>query len=75
MELLGAFGLGPYQYSRQEGGSQTMALRPNHRGSPLLTQKGPYTAHLRTLVPKAIPGMVSGTRVLKWAVLEGSSKA
>ena len=30
--------------------------------------KGPYTAHLRTLVPKTIPGMVFGTRVLKWAV-------
>ena len=32
------------------------------------TPKGPYTAHLRTLVPKTIPSMVFGTRVLKWAV-------
>ena len=30
--------------------------------------KGPYTAHLRTLVPKTIPGIVFGTSVLKWAV-------
>ena len=30
--------------------------------------KGPYTVHLRTLAPKAIPGMVFGTRVLKWTV-------
>ena len=28
-----------------------------------LCPKGPYTAHLRTPVPKAIPGMVFGTRV------------
>ena len=30
--------------------------------------KGPYSAHLRTLVPKTIRGIVFGTRVLKWAV-------
>ena len=30
--------------------------------------KGPYTAHLRTLVPRTIPGIVFGTRVLIWAV-------
>ena len=32
--------------------------------------KGPYTAHLRTLGPKTIPGIVIvfGPRVLKWAV-------
>ena len=30
--------------------------------------KDPYTAHVRTLVPKTIPGMVFGTRVLKRAV-------
>ena len=30
--------------------------------------KGPYTARLKTLVPKTVPGMVFGTRVLKWAV-------
>ena len=30
--------------------------------------KGPHTAHLRPLPPKAIPGIVFGTRVLKWAV-------
>ena len=30
--------------------------------------KDSYTAHLRTLVPKTIPGTVFGTRVLKWAV-------
>ena len=30
--------------------------------------KGPYTAHLKTLVPNTIPGIVFGTRVLKWAV-------
>ena len=30
--------------------------------------KGPYTAHSRTLVPTTIPGMVSGTRVLRWAL-------
>ena len=33
-----------------------------------VTQKSAYTSHLRTLVPKAIPGMVFGTRVLKWAI-------
>ena len=30
--------------------------------------QGPYTAHLRALVPRVIPGIVFGTRVLKWAV-------
>ena len=40
------------------GANTTSGLRP----------KGPYTAHLRTLVPKTIPGTVFGTRVLKWAV-------
>ena len=30
--------------------------------------KGPYTAHLRTLVPKTIPSVVFGTRVLNRAV-------
>ena len=30
--------------------------------------KGPYTAHLRTLAPKTIPGMIFGTSVLDWAV-------
>ena len=30
--------------------------------------KGPCTAHLRTLGPKTTPGIVFGTRVLKWAV-------
>ena len=31
--------------------------------------EGPSTQHLRTLVPKAIDGMVFGTRVLKYWVL------
>ena len=31
--------------------------------------KGPSTQYLRTLVPKAIKGMVFGTRVLKYSVL------
>ena len=30
--------------------------------------KSPYTSHLRTLVPNTKPGIVFGTRVLKWAV-------
>ena len=30
--------------------------------------KNPYTAHLRTLVPKSILDMAFGTRVLKWVV-------
>ena len=30
--------------------------------------KGPYTAHLRTLVPNTIPGIVFGIRVRKCAV-------
>ena len=30
--------------------------------------KGPYTAHLRTLVPTTIAGIGFGTRVPKWAV-------
>ena len=34
---------------------------------PLIPKRA-YTAHLRTLVPKAIPGMVFGTKILKWAV-------
>ena len=33
-----------------------------------LVPKGPYTANLRTLAPKTILGILSGTRVLKWAV-------
>ena len=32
------------------------------------TQKGRSTAHVRTLVPNTIPGIVFGTRVIKWAV-------
>ena len=28
----------------------------------------PKGSHLRNLVPKTIPGIVFGTRVLKWAV-------
>ena len=30
--------------------------------------KGLSTAHLRTLVPNTIPGIVFGTRILKWAI-------
>ena len=30
--------------------------------------KDPFASHLRTVVPKTIPGIVFGTRVLKWAV-------
>ena len=37
-------------------------------GKAVLFPKGPYTAHVRTLVPKTIPGMAFGTRLLKWAV-------
>ena len=49
----------------------------SHRCGPLPTSKlissspkGPYTAHLRTLVPITIPGMVCGIKVLRWAVYE-----
>ena len=31
-------------------------------------KKSIYCSHVRTLVPKTIPGMALGTRVLKWAV-------
>ena len=30
--------------------------------------KGPYTAHLRTMVPKTIPVIVLGNGDLKWAI-------
>ena len=40
-------------------------LRSKHGPS---CPKGPCTAHLRTLVPKTILGIVFGTRVLEWAV-------
>ena len=33
-----------------------------------LSPKSPSTAHLRTLIPKTIPSMGFGTRVLKWEV-------
>ena len=36
--------------------------------------KDPYTPHLRTLVPKCIPGMCFGTRVLKRAVYGSRDK-
>ena len=32
--------------------------------------KDPYTAHLRTFVPKTILDLVFGTKVPKWAVYE-----
>ena len=38
-------------------------LKPSYH-SP----NGPYTAHLRTLLPQTIPGIVFGTRVLSWAL-------
>ena len=41
-----------------------LSFENSHVGS----QKGPYTAHLRTLVPKTRPGMVFRTRVLERAV-------
>ena len=60
--------------SRQWSASVTGTQRPS--AEPRLIEvmagrnipKGPCTACLRTLVPKTIPGMAFGTRVLKWAV-------
>ena len=47
------------------GGSKFRGLR----GVLLIRYpKGPYTACLKTAVPEAIPGILFGTRVLKWAV-------
>ena len=55
----------PHVRQRRDGEICTaMGLRPR-----LQSPEGPSTQYLRTLVPKAIKGMVFGTRVLKYWVL------
>ena len=44
------------------------ALQAKGADHPCRTAKGPYTSHVRTVVPKTIPGMVFAATVLKWAV-------
>ena len=48
---------------------------PKHVGDafgPATNPEGPSTHYFRTLVPKAIKGVVFGTRVLKYLVLGAS---
>ena len=67
--------LGVQTPTRTQGGQRTAGRGP---GSPMYGfikedglnyLEGPSTQYLRTLVPKAIEGMVFGIRVLKYCVL------